>query len=200
VNTFSTGEAHRWRNIAEMVPGKNAAQCQSRARDDDFIKAHRYSGEKKGASASEPSLDSKIREGDTDARLAELIIAFPGRTTRRWRAIARAMGGGWSADDCLSRACRDDFVKVHGDDAQAARVEERIKALPSCVNTVPVPSRLTCANSRILGMSSLFSVQALILMSVGVILTYMGQFGIASVSSTARSVFSKRGQTASSTK
>jgi hypothetical protein len=87
-----------------MVPGKNAAQCQSRARDEDFIKAHLYSGEEKGTSASEPSLGSVIRDGDTDARLAELIIALPGGTTRRWRAIAREMGGGWSADDCLRRA------------------------------------------------------------------------------------------------
>jgi len=105
VDTFPTSEAHRWRSIAEMVPGKNAAQCQSRARDEDFIKAHRYSGEKKkGTSASEPSLGSVIRDGDTDARLTELIIALPGGTTRRWRAIAREMGGGWSADDCLRRA------------------------------------------------------------------------------------------------
>ena len=95
VNTFPTGEAHRWRRIAEMVPGKNAAQCQSRSRDEDFIKAHRYSGEKKGKSASEPPLGPMIRDGVTDARLAELIIALPGGTTRRWRAIARAMGGGY---------------------------------------------------------------------------------------------------------
>jgi hypothetical protein len=47
VNTFPTGEAHRWRSIAEMVPGKNAAQCQSRARDEDFIQAHQHTGEKK---------------------------------------------------------------------------------------------------------------------------------------------------------
>ena len=47
-----------------------------------------------------------IRDGVTDARLAKLIIALPGAggTTRRWRAIARALGGGWSADDCLRRA------------------------------------------------------------------------------------------------
>jgi len=37
VKTFPTGEAHRWRSSAEMVPGKNAAQCQSRSRDEDFI-------------------------------------------------------------------------------------------------------------------------------------------------------------------
>jgi hypothetical protein len=101
---FPTGEAHRWRSIAEMVPGKNAAQCQSRARDEDFIKAHRYSGEKKGTSAGAPSLDLLIRDEDIDARLAELIIALPGGTPRRWCAIAKAMGGGWSADDCLRRA------------------------------------------------------------------------------------------------
>ncbi len=46
-----------------------------------------------------------IRDGVNDARLAELIIALPGGTTRRrWRAIARAMGGGWSADECLCHA------------------------------------------------------------------------------------------------
>ncbi len=49
-------------------------------------------------------------EGDNifchDSRLAELIIDHPGPggTTRRWRAIARAMRGGLSADDCLRRA------------------------------------------------------------------------------------------------
>ena len=52
VDTFSTGEAHRWRSIAEMVPEKNAAQCQSRARDEDFIQAHRDSGGKKGQPSS----------------------------------------------------------------------------------------------------------------------------------------------------
>ena len=78
VDMFPTGEAHRWRSIAEMVPGKNAVQCQSRARDETFIKAHRFSGEKKGTSAGEPSPDLLIRNGETDARLAELIIALPG--------------------------------------------------------------------------------------------------------------------------
>jgi hypothetical protein len=104
VRMFPTGEAHRWRSIAEMVPGKNTAQCQSRARSEDFIKAHRYSGEKKGTTVSKPPLDSLTWDGDTDARLAELITALPGGTTRRCRAIARALGGGWSADDCLRRA------------------------------------------------------------------------------------------------
>ena len=37
MNAYPTGEAHRWRYIAEMVPGKNAAQCQRRSRDGDFI-------------------------------------------------------------------------------------------------------------------------------------------------------------------
>jgi hypothetical protein len=117
MRTFPTGEAHRWRSIAEMVPGKNAAQCQSRARDEDFIKAYVYSGEKKDTPAHTslppPPLDLAalavsraviVWTKETDARLAELIIALPGGTPRRWRAIARAMGGGWSADDCLRRA------------------------------------------------------------------------------------------------
>jgi hypothetical protein len=76
VGTFPTGEARRWRSIAAMVPGKNAAQCQSRTRNDDFIKAHIFSGEKKGKPDSKLPLGPMTRDGDTDARLAELIIAF----------------------------------------------------------------------------------------------------------------------------
>ena len=52
VGTFPTGEDHRWRSIAEMVPGKSAAQCQSRARDEDFIQAHRHTGGKKSQLSS----------------------------------------------------------------------------------------------------------------------------------------------------
>jgi hypothetical protein len=75
VGTFPTGVAHRWRSIAAMVPGKTAAQCQSRTRNDDFIKAHIFSGEKKGKPDSKLPPDPMTRDGDTDARLTELIIA-----------------------------------------------------------------------------------------------------------------------------
>jgi len=104
VRMFPTGEAYRWRSITEMVPGKNAAQGYSRTRSEDFIKAHLYPGEKRGTSVSELPFNSMTWNGDTDARLAELITDFPGGTTRRWRVIARELGGGWSADDCLRRA------------------------------------------------------------------------------------------------
>ena len=46
-----------------------------------------------------------------------------------------ALGGNTSADDRLRRARCDAFVKMHGYDARVARVVERIKALPGCVDT-----------------------------------------------------------------
>ena len=71
---FPSGIAHRWRNIAKMVPGKNAEECRSRARCDAFIKVHLYPGEK-GEDKLEGAARTAAPELDLDNSSESVVVS-----------------------------------------------------------------------------------------------------------------------------
>ena len=71
---FPSGIAHRWRNIAKMIPGKNAEECRSRARCDVFIKVHLYPGEK-GEDKLEGAARTAAPELDLDNSSESVVVS-----------------------------------------------------------------------------------------------------------------------------
>jgi len=67
----------------------------------------------RGVVGCELSLDATSWDDEADARLAELIVAHPGGIKHRRLIIARALGGGKNADDCLRRLRCDAFTITH---------------------------------------------------------------------------------------
>jgi hypothetical protein len=125
---YPKGAKRRWRTIARALGWSlTADDCLRRAR----FKAEHYNAR---PSVADSHADV-VWDKETDARLSELIDDTSRATPKRWRYIARTLGGNTSADDSLRRARCSTFVEAQGDDARAARFEKRIAALPSCVDT-----------------------------------------------------------------
>ena len=76
----------------------------------------------------ELSLDATSWDDEAEARLAELIVANPGGIKHRWLIIARALGGGKNADDCLRRIRCDAFIITHRNSSYTADVDCAVSA------------------------------------------------------------------------